>query len=841
MTTHPSIASAPSGRCRGFVIRAALASLFLALITAVLPASARADDSDPLKSFDLPAGDAAATLKQFTEQSGVQLVYLVDKVRGAITSPVKGSMTAREALTLMLVGTDLEVVQDARSGALMINPKDASKKTASTSGESNDEVIRMSPFDVSSTSYNGYAASQTVSGSKVATKLIDSIETINVVTQDMINDIGYQDPNDFLPASTAAVSNYAISSPNQGVYIRGFRAQNWSVDGATEASFAQLDNFNFDSFEIVKGPSALLFGPFGAFGGYVNMIPKYAGQDGEINELSLTIGTSAYSSELLDVGGSTLGGDVDGRLVAGEYDDHKAGKPGDFDHNHTLAPSFTINISKESKLKFRVDIESSHIRNSEDAENAQGVVLRNYTDDGPDSIQPNLGTEDRSVITQTVFTSQLSDEWSLKLNFTTDAELYHTNQVLLVQDAATGLTTTDQYPQATYQYDELNETISYHSWYGGAITNWKVPDFGKGFSNDFTLSGDLYSYLDDYIFYANSATAGMYPGASLPPYTTFNPSNPNYAAVAPIIGLIQEPQQVEPYAVEWLGGVDALDTFGLFHKKLQVVLGGRWNYDSRYSYNTTRSTPTAALAGTPSTDVIEEIWLKRYGLVYQPIPQMSLYYGHDEGYISVGVGYTFQGALIQPQSGKEDEVGLKTDLFKALGGQWSSQIAYFQLHVTNINIGDPQHFGYYLEEAAEQNFGVDTQITYSSDKLSGTVGFYNANGPYNPITGVRVPYSPKETFVSWLKYNITPAIAFGGGWRYQGDSLDGFSNNTLSGYDTLALFATYTQKFSNNRRIVWRLGMSNVTNATAAYMEVTPERIFTEAGRETKLTMTYLW
>jgi len=840
MTSHTKPVGRLTCRSSGFAFRAAAAALFLSIIMAVLPAAALAADPEPAKSFDLPAGDAVSTLKQFTEQSGVQLVYMVDMVRGTTTNAVKGVMTGPSALGAMLAGTNLEVVEDSQSGALSIRQRDQSKKTAGGPGGADDQVVKLSPFEVSSTSYNGYAASDSVSGSKVATRLIDSIETINVVTQDMINDIGYQDPNDFLPASTAAVSNYAISSPNQGVYIRGFRAQNWSVDGATEPSFAQLDNFNFESFEVVKGPSALLFGPFGAFGGYVNMIPKYAGEDGEFNQLSLTIGTSDYTSELLDVGGSTLGGDVDGRLVAGEYDDHRANKPGDFDHNHTIAPSVTLNISKESKLKFRVDIESSHIRNSEDAENAQGVVLQNYTDDGPDNIQPNLGTEDRSVVTQTVFTSQLSDTWSLKLNVMTDAELYHTNQVLLVQDAATGLTTTDQYPQATYQYDELNETISYHSWYGSAITNWKVPDFGHGFSNDLTLSGDLYSYLDDYIFYANSATAGMYPAASLPPYTTFNPSNPNYSAVAPIIGLIQEPQQVEPYAVEWIGGVDLLDTFGLFDKKLQLILGTRYNYDSRYSYNTTRSTPTAALAGTPSTDVIEELWLKRYGVVYQPIPQMSFYYGHDEGYISVGVGYTFAGALIQPQSGKEDEVGIKTDLFKALGGQWSSQIAYFQLHVTNINIGDPQHFGYYLEEAAEQNFGFDSQITYQNDKLSGTVGFYNANGPYNPITGVRVPYSPKETFVSWLKYNITPAIAFGGGWRYQGDSLDGFSNNVLAGYDTLGLFTTYTQKFTKGK-IVWRLGMSNVTNATAAFMEVTPERIFREDGRETKLTMTYLW
>jgi hypothetical protein len=41
--------------------------------------------------------------------------------------------------------------------------------------------------------------------------------------------------------------------------------------------------------------------------------------------------------------------------------------------------------------------------------------------------------------------------------------------------------------------------------------------------------------------------------------------------------------------------------------------------------------------------------------------------------------------------------------------------------------------------------------------------------------------------------------------------------------------------------MIWRLGMSNVTNATAAYMMVSPERVFTEDGRETKLTVSYIW
>lgn len=70
--------------------------------------------------FDVPAGEASATLKQFSEQSGQTVVYLVDTVRGVKTGAVKGQFTARDALNRMLAGTELVLVEDPKSGALAV-------------------------------------------------------------------------------------------------------------------------------------------------------------------------------------------------------------------------------------------------------------------------------------------------------------------------------------------------------------------------------------------------------------------------------------------------------------------------------------------------------------------------------------------------------------------------------------------------------------------------------------------------------------------------------------------------------------------------------------------------
>lgn len=100
------------------------AALFAVLSLVVTLSAAEA----PRKTFDIAAGDAATTLKQFTEQSGEQVVYLVNNVRGVSTKPVTGELTAREALDRLLAGTDLVLVQDEKTGAFTINRSPAEAK-----------------------------------------------------------------------------------------------------------------------------------------------------------------------------------------------------------------------------------------------------------------------------------------------------------------------------------------------------------------------------------------------------------------------------------------------------------------------------------------------------------------------------------------------------------------------------------------------------------------------------------------------------------------------------------------------------------------------------------------
>lgn len=72
------------------------------------------------KPFAIPAGEASETLRQFSTQSGEQIVYVLEQVRGVRTKAVSGDFAPLTALERMLEGTTLQATRDPDTGALAV-------------------------------------------------------------------------------------------------------------------------------------------------------------------------------------------------------------------------------------------------------------------------------------------------------------------------------------------------------------------------------------------------------------------------------------------------------------------------------------------------------------------------------------------------------------------------------------------------------------------------------------------------------------------------------------------------------------------------------------------------
>lgn len=105
---------------------------FAALITWLLALSAvaTAAENDAKKAFDIPAGNAAHALRQFSVQSGAQVIFLEEALEGARTNALKGAFTPTEAIGRLLYGTRLKAAHDRESGSFAVSRAPVPRKEA---------------------------------------------------------------------------------------------------------------------------------------------------------------------------------------------------------------------------------------------------------------------------------------------------------------------------------------------------------------------------------------------------------------------------------------------------------------------------------------------------------------------------------------------------------------------------------------------------------------------------------------------------------------------------------------------------------------------------------------
>lgn len=123
--------SAPPGSIRAARVYPALLWWSLACLTLFLPRVIGASPGDATKMFDIPAGDAAVSLRTFSMQSGAQVIFPEDAIEGSRTKALKGAFTPMEAIRRLLSGTDLKAAQDRESGSFAVTRASVRRKETS--------------------------------------------------------------------------------------------------------------------------------------------------------------------------------------------------------------------------------------------------------------------------------------------------------------------------------------------------------------------------------------------------------------------------------------------------------------------------------------------------------------------------------------------------------------------------------------------------------------------------------------------------------------------------------------------------------------------------------------
>jgi len=78
--------------------------------------------ADALRFVNVPAGDLVQGLEFLAKQTDVELVYQAAQLRGLHTHGVTGNLTAHDAVTRLLEGTEIHLRTDQATGAMLIGP-----------------------------------------------------------------------------------------------------------------------------------------------------------------------------------------------------------------------------------------------------------------------------------------------------------------------------------------------------------------------------------------------------------------------------------------------------------------------------------------------------------------------------------------------------------------------------------------------------------------------------------------------------------------------------------------------------------------------------------------------
>jgi outer membrane receptor protein involved in Fe transport len=144
------------------------------------------------------------------------------------------------------------------------------QSTSVTSGA--DDTIQLSEFTVSEKAFDGYIASESVTGTRVATQIKDLPFAVSVITSEFMNDFDFFD----LGADLAYTASLNSVDTQGNSTLRGYGGTFTLRNGFYRLGLN--DRINTDRIEIIKGPNAAIYGATSPAGliNYVSKRPKAA-------------------------------------------------------------------------------------------------------------------------------------------------------------------------------------------------------------------------------------------------------------------------------------------------------------------------------------------------------------------------------------------------------------------------------------------------------------------------------------------------------------------------------------------------------------------------------------
>ena len=536
-------------------------------------------------------------------------------------------------------------------------------------GEEETEIV------VTGEQETGYRVPDASTATRTDTPLRDIPQSIQVVPRQVIQDQQITRIGDAVRnVSGVQQQSGGSRSTFDRFYFRGFSNVNDGVlrNGLRDriGSRVPSETANLERIEVLKDPGSVLYGQ-GILGGAVNLITKQPLSD-PFYTIEGTFGNFDFYRGAVDLSGPLnaektllyrLNASVESSGTFIDFFDTQ---------RYFIAPVLSWQISPNTKLTLEAEYLDSRLQDDNGLP-AVGTVLPNPN--GKIPLNRNInepGDKDNRTALRVGynFEHRFSENWQIRNAFT--RTFSNVDQKLTLP---TALQADNRTLQRGYFYDGRgsfsNEIYT--------MDTYIVGKFKTGSIQHQLVTGfDLFKQID-------ATTDAVI--SSQAPLDLFNPVYGRSSG--PVTSSLQNEFTYQALGIYIQDQITLADN-------LKLLLGGRFDLVNQKQEDFVAATTRFQQ---------DEAFTPRVGIVYQPIPAISLYASYGRAF-QQNFGTTLDNTLFVPERGTQYEVGIKADLSNRI----SATLAFYDLTRSNVVVPNPNNTRFSILTGEQRSRGIEFDI-----------------------------------------------------------------------------------------------------------------------------------
>ncbi|MGY3621448.1 TonB-dependent siderophore receptor [Bradyrhizobium sp. USDA 10063] len=600
----------------------------------------------------------------------------------------------------------------------------------------------------------GYLAKQSVTATKTDTPILETPQSISIVTQDQIFAQGAQNVTEALRYTPGVtVQSFGANAFFDNFKIRGFDAPRY-LDGlrlpADNTTFAvpRIETYGLERIEVLKGPSSVVYGQSEP-GGLLNMVSKRPTATPQYS-IEGTFGSFERFQGAFDLGGPIdKNGEFLYRIVGLARDSNTQT---DFvqDNKLFIAPSFTWSPTVDTSFTLFSQYQKADNRGYQQYVTGQVSFLPNPNGHVPYSRYLGVPGADGYNLEQFMVGYAFEHRFDNNLQFRQN--LRYTDVTNDLSSVRTEGMASDRLVNRSYNYVKAAAANI-------TVDNQVQADFLTG-----PLAHKVLLGFDYFNLWSNTdyRSAGIAPIDAYAP--VYNTAVPSFASLAPFILRDDKLSQAGLYLQDQIK-----------FDRWTLTLGGR----NDWAHTDFRSFAVFPLAGSYSRD--DRAQTGRVGLNYLFDFGLSPYVSYATSF-TPNLGADLAGNSFKPTTGDGTEAGVK---FMPNGSNLMLTAAVFEINQQNILTASPINPLFNVQTDAVRVRGFEFEVKGNITREFEIVGGYSHLDPKvtSSIAGYAGKYmlnTAQDQASLWGKYTWYdgPVVGLGLGFgvRYVGETYGDYFN-----------------------------------------------------------------